>query len=156
MKRAKRRQANRHAKDQTASTELGAVELVAKDESISSLRAVERDARGRVLRGALNPGGRPKEEREVIEALRLRGLELAEKLIWLGLKGNVKAIEVAFNRAYGKPREIVQLAAVGVGAEYDLSKLETDELRTLVELLNKATPASEATKEPADAPPAAH
>jgi hypothetical protein len=59
-----------------------------------------------------NPGGRPKEEREVVEALRLKGLELAEKLLELALvDGNVKAIIAAFDRAYGKAKETVDLTA---------------------------------------------
>jgi hypothetical protein len=82
-----------------------------------------------------NPGGRPKEEREVVEALRLRGLELAEKLIALGLKGNVRAIEVAFNRAYGKARQVVELEQPSDFRPIDVEALQGDVGKTVRALL---------------------
>src|ERR1041385_5559334 len=71
-----------------------------------------------------NPGGRPKEEREVVEALRLKGLELAKALLKLALgkKPNVKAIAVALDRAYGKAKETVDVTAT-VKREIDFDKL---------------------------------
>lgn len=87
-----------------------------------------------------NPGGRPREERELVEALRLRGVDLANKLIELALKGNVKAIEVALSRAYGKPRERVELTGADGGpVKMDLTRLSDEELSTLERIVRKGT-----------------
>lgn len=92
-----------------------------------------------------NPGGRPREERELVEALRLRGLDLAEKLVELGLEGNVKAIEAALNRAYGKPKETVELTGAGGGpVSLDAARLtreERDFVRKIWARLGVAEPA---------------
>lgn len=92
-----------------------------------------------------NPGGRPREEREVVEALRLHGLELVEALLRASLakKPNVKAIAEALNRAYGKAKQVVELTGANGGPlEIDLSKLTTEQVRTLRELVAAATPAT--------------
>lgn len=88
-----------------------------------------------------NPGGRPKEEREVVEALRLKGLELVKALLKLALgkKPNVKAIAVALDRAYGKAKETVDLTAT-VKREIDFDKLPpatAEKVTTLLGQLEK-------------------
>lgn len=85
-----------------------------------------------------NPGGRPKEERELVEALRLRGVDLANKLVQLAMKGNVRAIEVALNRAYGKPRQVVEFKGDDSRPRWDLSKLSREEISQLRALGEKA------------------
>ncbi len=89
-----------------------------------------------------NPGGRPKEEREVVEAIRKRGSELIEALLFLSLKKrNVKAIEVALNRGYGKAKQVVQFeGGDGAPLKIDLNLLGIDEVRKLKELLERARP----------------
>lgn len=71
-----------------------------------------------------NPGGRPKEEREIVEALRRRADELVASLLGAALrkKPDVKAITEALNRAYGKARQVVDLKAT-IAADIDFEKL---------------------------------
>lgn len=91
-----------------------------------------------------NPGGRPKEEREVVEALRLHGDELVEALLRLALakKPNVKAIAEAFNRAYGKAKQVVELTGAGGGpVEIDLKRLKQEDLDALEAIIDRATSA---------------
>ena len=57
-----------------------------------------------------NPGGRPKEEREVVLALREKGDLFVRKLLELIEDGNVRALELAMDRAYGKSQDRVTLA----------------------------------------------
>lgn len=93
-----------------------------------------------------NPGGRPREERDVVEALRLCGVELAQKLVDLGLKGNVRAIEVALDRAYGKPRDTVVFTPSSEDEDQTTSALDRmsrDDLRELC-LLNEIASGSAA------------
>ncbi len=97
-------------------------------EKPTELGAVERDPKGRIIKGALNPGGRTKDEREVIEALRAKGLVLVKLLMRAARKGNVKAIEVALDRAYGKAKQVVELGGEGGGpVRIDASKLTREE-----------------------------
>lgn len=104
---------------------------------------MERDAKGRITKGALNPGGRPKEEREVVEALRAKGHVLVKLLLRAARKGNVKAIEVAFDRAYGKAKQVVELGGEGGGPiRLDASKLTREE-RDLVRRLRDRLAADE-------------
>jgi hypothetical protein len=84
-----------------------------------------------------NPGGRPKEEREVVEILRLKGRELAEKLLEVALEdGNVKAIAEAFNRAYGKPKETVEFSGT-VKREIDFENLPPARAEKVAALLEQ-------------------
>jgi hypothetical protein len=84
-----------------------------------------------------NPGGRPKEEREVVEVLRMKGKELAEKLLELALKeDNVKAIAIAFDRAYGKAKETVDLTAT-VKKEIDFDKLPPAKAEKVATMLHQ-------------------
>ena len=62
-----------------------------------------------------NPGGRPKEEREVALLLRARGPEVAAKLVKLALNGNVAAIKEFNDRAYGKAKQILELTGADGG-----------------------------------------
>lgn len=101
---------------------------------------VKRDAKGRIVKGSrsLNPTGRPHDEREVIEALRLHGPELVEALLKLALRKknpSVEAIKVALAYAYGKPREKVELTGADGGPiEWDLSRLTDEQLNVLEQI----------------------
>lgn len=89
-----------------------------------------------------NPGGRPREEREVVEALRLHGDELVAALLKLaiGKKPNVKAIAEAFNRAYGKAKQVVELTGTGGGPlRIDLKNLSKEDLDALEAIATRAT-----------------
>lgn len=96
-----------------------------------------------------NPGGRPKEEREVVEALRLRGQELVEALLKLALakKPNVKAIGIALDRAYGKAKQVVEVGGANGGPirhQLDFARLSLEQrqqLRALVLAARNALPA---------------
>jgi hypothetical protein len=88
-----------------------------------------------------NPGGRPKEEKEIIEALRRRGDELVAALFRAALrkKPDVRAITEAFNRAYGKARQLVELSGKDGGPlEIDYSKLSVEQLEELRSILEDA------------------
>lgn len=102
--------------------------------------AVVRDARGRILPGsALNPGGRPKEEREVVELARQHGSEIILKLVSLALKrNNVHAGIEVLNRAYGKAKQVVKLEGSAAPVALNLSMLSDDEVDALRGLLARA------------------
>lgn len=89
-----------------------------------------------------NPGGRPKEEREVVEAIRLRGLELVEKLMELALQdGNVLAIKEALDRGYGKAKQVVEVGGAGGGPvrhRLDFGKLTVEQRKELLSLVVSA------------------
>lgn len=97
-----------------------------------------------------NPGGRPKDEREVVDALRLKGAELAEALLKLALakKPNVKAIAIALDRAYGKAKQVVEVGGKDGGPirhRLDFSKLTIEQRKEMLALViaARALPAGE-------------
>lgn len=88
-----------------------------------------------------NPGGRPKEEREVVELLRLHGEEYVRALLKLvrAKKPNVRAVEVAMDRAYGKAKQVVELGGRDGGPiQLDLTRLTVEQLRQWIELAKAA------------------
>jgi len=99
-----------------------------------------------------NPGGRPREEREVVEALRKKGLELVDALLKLALRKknpNVKAIEIAFERAYGKARTLVELSGRdGEPIAFDLTRLTDEQLDQFERLHEIVTGGGDAPAEP--------
>jgi hypothetical protein len=89
-----------------------------------------------------NPGGRPKEEREIVEAIRRRADEIVAGLLRAALakKPNVKASSELLNRAYGKAKQVVELTGADGGPlQVDLSKLSTEQVRQLRELVAVAS-----------------
>ena len=97
-----------------------------------------------------NPGGRPKEAREVVEALRLFGDEMVAQLKKLVRKGNIEAIKVSMAYAYGKPVDTVRIQGHDGGPLHaDLSKATADELQLMERMLDRLGPT-----EPT--PPATH
>ncbi len=91
-----------------------------------------------------NPGGRPKEAREVIDALRAGGLEFAKLIKKYARDGNVRAIELGMAYAYGKPPQNIQLTGLGGGpvqVNVDLSRLSTEKVRELESLLGSVAAA---------------
>jgi hypothetical protein len=86
-----------------------------------------------------NTGGRPREEREVVEAIRARGLEVVEKLFELGLDGgNVFALKELMDRGYGKAKQVVEVGGTGGGPirhRLDFSKLTIEQRKELLSLV---------------------
>lgn len=92
-----------------------------------------------------NPGGRPKEEREVVEAIRLKGGELVKTLLHLALKKkNLFAIIEALDRGYGKTKQTVSLEGANGGPVAVRIELLSPEQREQMEALLRA--ASETPK----------
>jgi len=86
-----------------------------------------------------NPGGRPKEAHEVIEAFRAGGLEYVKLAKKYARKGNMRALEVALAYAYGKPPQNIQLTGMGGGpvlVGVNLSGLPKERLNDLEQILN--------------------
>lgn len=73
-----------------------------------------RDEKGRLLPGhTANPGGRPKEAKEVVNALRLQGDVFVAKILELCEQGNVEALKLGMAYAYGKPTQTIKHGADG-------------------------------------------
>ena len=85
-----------------------------------------------------NPGGRPREERDVVEALRLKGQDLVDALLRLALakKPNVLAIKEAFDRAYGKAKQEVNFTAQ-INAAIDFDKLPPEKAAKVASLIEQ-------------------
>jgi len=88
-----------------------------KQQQNSPAVAVPRSDDGKLLKGAaLNPGGRSKSERDVVEAARLHGVAIIAKLAEMFFEGgNVEAGKEILNRAYGKAKQKVELTGVDDG-----------------------------------------
>lgn len=84
-----------------------------------------------------NPGGRPKEEKEVALAIREHGQELVDKLLELARKGNMVAIKEAFDRGYGKAKQVIELSGIE-GKPIEVVRIDPKKLTTeQVELLRQ-------------------
>jgi len=75
-----------------------------------------RDARGRFVAGnRANPGGRPKADKEIKEALKAlvpQSIEVLKQIIAnedARDQDRIRAIEVVFDRVYGKPSQEMKL-----------------------------------------------
>lgn len=84
-------------------------------EQLQVKAAVERDERGRVVKGTPNPGGQPKWVREVQGALR-ESAERANEILLRILNDPeatrpelLKAVEIAFSYTLPKPKQTVEL-----------------------------------------------
>ncbi|WP_024516828.1 hypothetical protein [Bradyrhizobium sp. Tv2a-2] len=97
------------------------------------------------MKGYKTGGRRPGSKNKVppaIKAIALAMVPDANKTLRSLLKGapdavRVRCIEIVYERAFGKPRqEIEHSGALGV---YDPSKLTTDELRTVIAILERAS-----------------
>lgn len=106
---------------------------------------IEKKPRGRAFPKGVsgNPGGRPREAREVVEALRLEGELFVTTLTQLVEERNVEALKLAMAYAYGKPSQEIALAGtVAIGPRFDLSQLSDDEAEVFRALLVKVQPQS--------------
>ena len=89
-----------------------------------------RDERGRILPGqpALNPGGRPRMPKQVRCAIQQNGAKAVERMeallnddeafgpaAWMSPRDQIRLLEVAIERAFGKP-EIVRAEAPGAAS----------------------------------------
>lgn len=97
-----------------------------------------------------NPNGRPKKlpQLDVLMA-EILGEEKDGKTAAIAIlaalrakatRGDVRAAELLLNRAYGKPKESLDLTTGGekLNQKFDLSNLTEDELRTLAEIQSKS------------------
>ena len=79
-------------------------------------KVVTRDKNGRFTKGSrANPGGRPKTDEEFKEALKKlvpRSIEVLHEILMseeASNKDKLRAVEVIFDRVYGKPYQAVHL-----------------------------------------------
>lgn len=101
--------------------------------------AVRKMPKGRLFQKGQsgNPGGRPKAEKEVALAIRARGQELIDKLFELVAKGNVIALKEAFDRGYGKAKQVIELSGIE-GKPIEVVRIDPKKLTTeQVELLRQ-------------------
>jgi phosphoheptose isomerase len=79
-------------------------------------------------------------------ARRLHGDQLVKALLRAALakKPNVKAIAEAFNRAYGKAKQVVELTGANGGpVRIDLKRLTKEDLDALEAIVDRAAAAAE-------------
>lgn len=90
-----------------------------------------------------NPNGRPKKIPEIDELLADvlgdgdEAKAILQALITKAKKGDVRAAEVIFDRAYGKAKQDINQRTTIQDDRPDISKLTDAELRTLTELKRK-------------------
>src|SRR6516225_8844720 len=75
-----------------------------------AMSEVKRDERGRVVSGALNPGGRPKADHSVTDLAREHTPEAMEKIVDLMRNGETQKIQFdaavyIVNRGWGTPHQ---------------------------------------------------
>jgi len=91
-----------------------------------------------------NPGGRPKIPEDIKKGFRERTKAALEALDRAMLEGGavaVRAAEVILDRAWGKPRQEIEVDAkvdAEVKQKSDISKLTNDELRQIVAIYETA------------------
>lgn len=99
------------------------------------MAAVERDEKGRVKRGALNPGGLTREQREMRDKMRdkLRGDadEVHDALMKLVRDGNAPATIYAHQLLHGKDPDKVEMDA-NVNSDNPARPLSTADLLAVV------------------------
>jgi hypothetical protein len=84
---------------------------------------VKRDERGRVVSGALNPGGRPKADHSVTDLAREHTPEAMEKIVDLMRNGETQKIQFdaavyIVNRGWGTPHQSVDMNVLFVREMY--------------------------------------
>lgn len=114
---------------------------------------VERDENGRITKGVLNPGGRKALDPELKEAFRADTFDYRKVLrsivlgVWDGTLGNMpmwfvqtkssdalKAIDIAYDRAWGKPEQAIELDGAIRTSNIDASKLPKDQKDAIIAL----------------------
>lgn len=116
---------------------------------------VVRDERGRIIKGTPNPGGRPKEEKEIALMCRELSPMVIEMLGKKARKGSIEAGKVLLDRGFGKAKQVIELSGKDgkplATMRIDVTTLTTEQLQTL-----KAIRAAQlAQAAPALPPPAA-